>query len=79
MMLKLFPVQKFFLQMNKHNIIYSILIIALFFMASISLLSLQNNDIKIVQQKKTVTLNLKHKFNLNLAVKKNNKNSLLSN
>lgn len=51
------------------NITYSLLSFCLLFMASISILSMQNNDIKIPQQEKTLTLDLSHKFNVNLATK----------
>jgi hypothetical protein len=51
------------------NITYSLLSICLLFMASISVLSMQNNDIKIPQIETTLTLDLRHKFNLNLATK----------
>ncbi len=47
-------------------------------MSCISLLSLQNNDIKIPQEEATITLDLRYKFNMNLAVK-DNKTSLSSN
>lgn len=62
----------------KNNIIYSVLSSSLLFMSCISLLSLQNNDIKIPQEEATITLDLRYKFNMNLAVK-DNKTSLSSN
>ena len=63
--------------MKKNNIIYIILSISLLFIASISLLALQDNDIKVPQQEVTIKLDLSHKFNVNVA-KKEEKDSLLS-
>ena len=54
-----------------------ILSISLLFIASISLLALQDNDIKVPQQEVTIKLDLSHKFNVNVA-KKEEKDSLLS-
>jgi len=59
--------------MNK--IINSVLFLSLFFIISISLLSLQNNDIKIPQTHKIISLDLKNKLNLNLASKSSNTQS----
>lgn len=53
--------------MNKNILIYPILFISVFFMTAISLLSLQNNDIKIPQKETTITLDVKHKFNIKVA------------
>lgn len=63
--------------MKTNNITYIILSISLFLIASISLLSLQDNDIKVPQKEVTINLDLSHKFNVN-AAKKEDKNDLLS-
>ena len=65
--------------MNRNIISYYILSFSLFFMVSISLLSLQNNDIKIPQRNVTAKLDLSHKFNIDVAIKKIANKSLLSN
>lgn len=65
--------------MKISNITYIILSICLFFIASISLLSLQNNDIKVPQKEVTVNLDLSHKFNLRVANRKDDKEVLSSN
>lgn len=60
------------------SITYTILSLGIFCIAALSLLTLQDNDIKVPQQKITVKLDLSNKFNLNLASSEDEK-SLFSN
>jgi hypothetical protein len=59
--------------MNKNNfIIYIVLFFSLFFMASISLLSLLNDDIEIPQKESIIKLDIESRFSLDLAGSKEN-------
>jgi len=59
--------------MKKDIIIYPILFSSIFFMIAISLLSLQDSDIKILQKESTISINIINKFNLDIASSDNQK------
>jgi hypothetical protein len=59
--------------MKKDIIIYPILFSSIFFMMAISLLSLQDSDIKIPQKESTISINIINKFNLDIASSDNQK------
>ena len=53
--------------MNKNSLIYTLLFSSLFSLIFISILGLQNNDIKIPQKEVVVKIDISNKFNVNLA------------
>ena len=58
--------------MTKNSILYTVLLSFLFAIAFISLLALQNNDLKIPQKEVTVKIDVRNKFNVNVASSGNN-------